>query len=296
MDRKFLFVENKTMSSQQPDGRATGFEVKEELVFFADLKEHRLLGTNLRSRRFLGKDLLSSEDLSYPDLVHPEDRERLREHLEACKQLEPDEFLYIQLRFRKASGEWEEFDLRHRSLRYNPEILLGLAFPSENNHPPTPSENSQQQNSRILVNSLDEAYSRIDLIFDLQERPIDFLYLETNPAFEQQLKFTGANGRTIKEFAPDYETEWLEVFGQVLHTKEPVRYERFASSVNQAWFNVYAFPLGTGDDSHVALLFSDITKSKEAEQKLKRDGISLSSSSSAPAIALCHNSRRLPCE
>src|SRR5690606_10539765 len=106
MDIKSLCAEKKIMDSQTVHTRDYPYKIREELVFFSDLKDFSLQATNLRSRYFLGEALLSSADLSYLDLVHPEDRQQLKEHLEACRKTASDNFLETELRLRNSSGEW----------------------------------------------------------------------------------------------------------------------------------------------------------------------------------------------
>ncbi len=107
------------------------------------------------------------------------------------------------------------------------------------------------------------------MIFDARLRPIDYRFLEVSPSFEQHTGLINALGKTIRELEPSIEAHWFETYGKVASTGEPVRYENRAESMNR-WFDVYAFRFGSPEENQVAVLFSDITKRKQAELDLSQ--------------------------
>ncbi len=108
----------------------------------------------------------------------------------------------------------------------------------------------------------------IEVIFDDAGTPVDYRFLEVNPAFEQQTGLVNAVGRTIRELAPAQETHWFEVYGDVVRTGEPVRFTNEARDLGR-WFDVYAFRLGGPEARKVAVLFNDTTARTQAEQALR---------------------------
>jgi PAS domain S-box-containing protein len=116
---------------------------------------------------------------------------------------------------------------------------------------------------RTLFESIDEGFCVLELIFDEQDRPIDYRYVETNSAFLSQTGLVDAIGRTIREMVPDIEQHWIEAYGKVATTGEPIRFES-ASAAMQRWFDVYAFRLGSASDRRVAVLFKDVTLARAA--------------------------------
>ncbi|UFS72674.1 PAS domain S-box protein [Geomonas sp. RF6] len=116
---------------------------------------------------------------------------------------------------------------------------------------------------RTLFNSIVEGFCIIRMIFDDSGKPIDYLFLETNAAFE---RYTGlhARGETLRDLAPMHEEQWLEAYGRVALTGEPARFVSHASQLDR-WFEVYAFRHGPPEKGELAVLFSDITERKTAE-------------------------------
>lgn len=119
---------------------------------------------------------------------------------------------------------------------------------------------------RFLFNSMDQGFCLAEVLFDAEERPIDYRFLETNASFTRQSGMENAEGRTMREMVPDHEQFWFDLYGQVARTGRPVRDESFAAGLNR-WFSFYAFRVGGDDDRRVAIIFSDITASKQAERR-----------------------------
>jgi signal transduction histidine kinase len=118
-----------------------------------------------------------------------------------------------------------------------------------------------------LFNALDEGFCVIEVIFDRQEKPIDYRFLDINPAFEKQTGLVNAAGKTMRELAPLHESHWFEIYGRIAMTGEPARFQNRAEQLHR-WYDVYAFRVGNPKMRLVAILFNDITERKRAEVSL----------------------------
>lgn len=121
---------------------------------------------------------------------------------------------------------------------------------------------------RTLFNSIDEGFCTIEVIFDENDKPVDYLFLEVNPAFATQAGWANAQGKRMSELGL-LEQHWLETYGGVALTGRPVRFSRRVEPLSR-WFDVYAFRIGRPEERHVAILFSDITRRKQKEDKIKK--------------------------
>ena len=119
-----------------------------------------------------------------------------------------------------------------------------------------------------LFNSIDEGFCTIEVIFDSNNKPSDYKFLEINPAFAEQTGIADAEGKLMRDLAPDHEEYWFEYYGKIALTGEPMRFVSQAKALNR-WYNVYAFKLGDQESREVAILFSDITKFKKLEKELR---------------------------
>jgi two-component system CheB/CheR fusion protein len=122
---------------------------------------------------------------------------------------------------------------------------------------------------RTLFSTMLEGFCIIEVVFDTRGKPVDYRFLEINPAFEKQTGLQDAQGRLIRDLAPDLEEHWFEIFGKIALTGEPARFVNEARALNR-WFEVSAFRLGGTDSRKVAVVFNDITESKRAEQALRQ--------------------------
>ncbi len=127
---------------------------------------------------------------------------------------------------------------------------------------------------RTLFESIDEGFCILQVIFDGDDRPVDYRYIEINPAFERHTGLAHALGRTVTELVSDIEPFWFDAYGAVALTGEPKRFVDHAKSMDR-WFDVYAFRIGEPDERKVAVLFNDITKRKRAEHALKESVVLL---------------------
>ncbi len=121
---------------------------------------------------------------------------------------------------------------------------------------------------RTLFESIDQGFCILEIIFDNNDIPYDYRFLEVNPAFEKQSGLSNAAGKTILEMAPDFEDFWLKTYGKVAITGEVVRLIDESKALEK-WFDVYAFRVGGAGSRHVAAFFTDITEQKKSEQKVR---------------------------
>jgi len=122
---------------------------------------------------------------------------------------------------------------------------------------------------RTLFNSIDEGFCVIQMLFDRNDKPVDFKYLLTNPAFEKQAGLQDLTNKTIREVLPTLEDHWFETYGKVALTGETARFENRADGIGR-WFSVFAFRVGEPQQRRVAVLFSDITARKRIEEALQK--------------------------
>ena len=121
---------------------------------------------------------------------------------------------------------------------------------------------------RSLFESIDEGFCVIEMLFDHQQKPVDYRFVEVNPAFEKQAGIHNAAGKRMLEFVSSMESHWLENYGRVAMTGEPIRFAAEYQSLKNSWFDVYAFRVGNPGERKVAVLFNNITSEKLAERAL----------------------------
>jgi len=119
-----------------------------------------------------------------------------------------------------------------------------------------------------LFNMMLEGFCIIEVVFDKNQRPIDYRFLEINPAFEGQTGLQDAQGKLMRELAPDHEEHWFEIYGKVALTGESIRFVNEAKALNRC-YDVSAYRIGGKDSRKVAILFNDISENKKIEEMLR---------------------------
>ncbi len=120
---------------------------------------------------------------------------------------------------------------------------------------------------RSLFETMEQGFCIIELIFDNANRPVDYLFVEVNPVFEQQSGLKDAAGKTILELVPDFERKWMEIFGKVVATGQSTQLVEGSVALGRM-FEINAFKVGEAESRRVAVLFTDVTERKRAEQTL----------------------------
>ena len=121
---------------------------------------------------------------------------------------------------------------------------------------------------RTLFESIDEGVCIVEMVLDGDGRPADYRFLETNPAFETMTGLRDAVGRRVHELVPDLEPFWHETYGDVALTGRPVRFVNQSVPMGR-WFDVYAARTGDPADLRVAIVFTDITARRAADEQLR---------------------------
>jgi PAS domain S-box-containing protein len=121
---------------------------------------------------------------------------------------------------------------------------------------------------RSLFNTLIEGFCTIEMIFDAAGKPVDYRFLEVNPAFEKQTGLHGAQGKLMRDLAPNHEAHWFEIYGKIALTGESLHFENEAKALGR-YYDVHAYRIGEPANRKVAILFNDITERKLAEAEIK---------------------------
>lgn len=120
-----------------------------------------------------------------------------------------------------------------------------------------------------LFNSIDEGFCIIEVLFDERQTPVDYRFLEVNPAFERHTGLVDAVGKRMRELIPNHDPHWFETYGKVALTGEATRIEDYSVTM-QRWFDVHASRVDRPEERKVAVLFTNITDRKRAEAATQR--------------------------
>ncbi|MGE7369476.1 PAS domain-containing protein [Neorhizobium sp. NPDC001467] len=121
---------------------------------------------------------------------------------------------------------------------------------------------------RLLFQALDDGFCVIKMIWDEDGTPVDYIFLEVNSSFERQTGILNAAGRRMRDIAPNHEQHWFDTYGRVARNQEKITFENVAEALGK-YYDVQAFPVDGPESGHVAVLFSDRSEKKQAENALR---------------------------
>jgi len=112
-----------------------------------------------------------------------------------------------------------------------------------------------------------DAFAVHEMILDEQGEPVDYRFIAVNPAFESMtgLKAQDIVGRTVLEVMPETERYWIQTYGRVALTGEPVQFENYSVATGK-FFSVSAYQPKA---YQFACTFTDITKRILAEEEVQ---------------------------
>ncbi|KPA87750.1 hybrid sensor histidine kinase/response regulator [Pseudomonas asplenii] len=127
---------------------------------------------------------------------------------------------------------------------------------------------------RTMFEAVDTGFCIIEMKFDAGAKPVDYRFLDVNPAFERETGLVGAKGRWMREMIPTHEQHWFDIYGEVALSGVERRFENQAQGLGR-WYAVHAVRVGSPGAYKVAVFFNDITERRQAEIALKQLNVSL---------------------
>jgi PAS domain S-box-containing protein len=122
-----------------------------------------------------------------------------------------------------------------------------------------------------LFESMTSGFAVHELIRDDAGIPYDYRFLKVNPAFETitGLKADTVIGKTVRQVLPQVEPVWIERYGSVVTTGNPISFENYSKALDRHYQVIAYRP----EPEHFAVIINDITARKQAEEdRVKLEG------------------------
>ena len=127
-----------------------------------------------------------------------------------------------------------------------------------------------EEKYRLLFENMMDGYAYCQILCDKNGKPIDFIYLEVNDAFEKitGLKKSDILGKKATEAIPgikEAHPELFKIYGKVALTGESQRFEINFKPLN-IWLNISVYSTKSG---YFAAVFENINEQKQQSEKIE---------------------------
>ncbi|MCW9089122.1 MAG: PAS domain S-box protein [Gammaproteobacteria bacterium] len=217
---------------------------------------------------YISEDFVGNAVISYNEIILPEERSRVWTEIQQALSERQQFSLAYRIRHKDGSIRWvwergvgvpDEAGKELWVEGFITDITLRKRAEQE--------LIESERRYRGLFEMMDDGMALHELVRDEQGKPVDYRFLEVNPAFERLtgLKAESVIGHTAREVLPGIKQQWIDDYIQVVLSGEPRRFTRYAK-VLERYFDVVAY---RNADNQFVTLFSDVTEQRRSDDTIR---------------------------
>ncbi len=201
--------------------------------------------------------------------IHPDDRDRIYNSIHAV--IDGDGSAWSdEYRFQRSDGSYAEVLDRGHAIRGadgKALRMIGAMLDLTSRRKSETALRKSEERFRTIVETIETAFAIVEVKFDAQDHPVDYRFIEVNPAFERE-SGVDLRGKWVTEYAPELEQFWFDTYGHVAKTRKPLAFESYANTFER-WFDVRAVPVGDPAERQIGVFFNDVTARRNAQERLQ---------------------------
>lgn len=126
-----------------------------------------------------------------------------------------------------------------------------------------------QDNLKRMLENLPDAFAYHRALYDQKGSPIDYLFLDVNPAFEVMtgLRKKEVLSKKVSEVLPALKKDnfdWIDTYGRLAREGGAIRFENYSTPLER-WYEVTAFSY---EPEYFVTIFRDVTAYRKREDSL----------------------------
>ncbi|HOW51987.1 MAG TPA: response regulator [bacterium] len=227
-------------------------------------KPGKFIAVNETACRMLGYTQEKFRDMDVTDIDEPEQEQRLPLIL---RELFMEGYSLFKTHHVAKDGRRIPVEISARLLSYEgtPAVLSVVRDISERKRAAKRLKEAEQK-FETLFTAMNEMAVIHQLVYDEQERPVDYRIIDCNPAFSRVTGIPGerAAGALASELYGTPQPPYLDIYAQVVQSGKPVQFDTYYEPMGK-YFSISAFRTG---QQQFGTLATDITERKRAEEKL----------------------------
>ncbi|MDQ2682389.1 MAG: PAS domain-containing protein [Chloroflexota bacterium] len=127
---------------------------------------------------------------------------------------------------------------------------------------------ASEERYRSLFESMDEGFALYEIVRNADGEPTDLFVHEMNRAYSRLTGRPNGTGRMLREVYPQLTEEWIRTLAGIAESRRSAQLVRFAPDTAR-WFDVRVMVQERDGTPLVAVLFSDITERRTAEEQFR---------------------------
>ena len=216
------------------------------------------------------EEIMAWEKGGFLNFIYPEDRKFIAKQARKKQLGESDVIDQYQFRGIRKNGDMIWLEVFSKTITYKGKPADFVTIHDITDKKIAEKKiNESEEKYRSLFENMNFGFAYHKIIVNEKNKPIDYEYIEVNPAFE---KLTGLNakdmiGRKVTEILPGTENDpadWIGKFGSVALTGVPLIVEDYSEALDR-WYKVAGY---SPEKGYFAVTFTEITEQKKAEIKI----------------------------
>ncbi len=236
------------------------FDFSLDLLCIAEVDSSRFLKVNNKWSELLGYSKEEIINRSFMDFIHPDDVDSTVQAMAKLSVQNPVVDFTNRYRRKDGSYRWLQW---HSYPRNN--LIYAVARDVTDQRIRENRIKAEEKKYRLLFDNMPSGFALHEMIYDKQNTPVDYRFLEVNSTFTELTGFEGKmlEGTLVSQLIPDDYTKWVEIYVPVVQEGKTIKF-RYQSDKATRVFDIIAF---ASEKGKFATILVDMTEQIRSQSR-----------------------------